>query len=271
MKKTDLLKITFMIPVRFDSMIRLENLMLSINYLYRNFNTNIVVLQASNYDNGFLKKLLVKKARCVFVEDYDNVFYRTKYLNYLTHISDTPYLAIWDADIIIPKNQIIKSLVELENGADVVYPYDGHFYDTTSIIRELYLRHQNVHILERNRQKMFMRYGNKMVGGAIFVNRRSYISSGMENLNFYGWGPEDGERYTRWEKLGYKIVNIDGPLFHLTHERGNDSKFRSIDQMYSTNMELIQLLKSSKDEVLHDINDRKELYERRVLSINVKS
>ena len=71
--------------------------------------------------------------------------------------------------------------------------------------------------------------------------------------------------------FGYKIVNIDGPLFHLTHERGNDSKFRSIDQMYSTNMELIQLLKSSKDEVLHDINDRKELYERRVLSINVKS
>ena len=270
MKKSDLSKITFMIPVRFDSMIRLENLILSVNYICKNFNTNIIVLQASNYDNGVIKKLLVKKARYIFVEDYDNVFYRTKYLNYLTFISDTPYVAIWDADIIIPKNQIIKSLVELENGADIVYPYDGHFYDTTSIIREYYIKHQNVQILERNKLKMFMRYGNKMVGGAIFVNKQSYISSGMENLNFYGWGPEDGERFIRWEKLGYKIVNIDGPLFHLTHERGSDSKFRSIEQMFSTNKELIQLLKSNKNEVLRDINDRQELYKKRVLSISVK-
>lgn len=270
MRKSDLSKITFMIPVRFDSIVRLENLILSVNYICKYFHTNIVVLQASNYDNGFLKKLLAKKARCIFVEDYDNVFYRTKYLNYLATISDTPYVAVWDADIIIPKNQMIKSLIELENGADVVYPYDGHFYDTTSIIRELYIKHQHVKMLERNKQKMFMIYGNKMVGGAIFVNRQSYISSGMENLNFYGWGPEDGERYIRWEKLGYKIVNIDGPLFHLTHERGNDSKFRSIDQMFSTNKELIQLLKSNKEEVLFDINDRKVFNEKILLPINAR-
>ena len=145
-----------MIPVRFDSIVRLENLILSVNYIWKYFHTNIVVLQASNYDNGFLKKLLAKKARCIFVEDYDNVFYRTKYLNYLATISDTPYVAVWDADIIIPKNQMIKSLIELENGADVVYPYDGHFYDTTSIIRELYIKHQHVKMLERNKQKMFI-------------------------------------------------------------------------------------------------------------------
>ena len=62
MRKTDLTKITFMIPVRFDSMIRLENLILSVNYICRNFKTNIIVLQASKYDNRYVKKLLAIKA-----------------------------------------------------------------------------------------------------------------------------------------------------------------------------------------------------------------
>lgn len=258
MKKVDLSKVTFMIPVRFDSIVRLENLLLSVNYLCRHFITNIIVLQAAKYDNGFVKKLLGNKVNYYYIEDYDNVFYRTKYLNFMTLQANTPYVAIWDADVIIPKEQLIKAIKELDNGSDVVYPYDGHFYDTSSIIRELYLKHQNVQILERNRLKMFMRYGNKMIGGAIFVNRQSYIASGMENIDFYGWGPEDGERYYRWEKLGFKIVYIKGHLFHLTHERGNDSKFRSIDQMVSTNAELMKLTKSNIEDVQNDIKKRKE-------------
>ena len=257
MRKTDLTKITFMIPVRFDSMIRLENLILSVNYICRNFKTNIIVLQASKYDNGYVKKLLGNKAVYRFVEDFDNVFYRTKYLNYMTMLSDTPYVSIWDADVIIPKEQLVKAVEELDGGADVVYPYDGHFYDTTTIIRELYLKHPNIRFLERNRQKMYMRYGNKMTGGAIFVNKQAYISSGMENVDFYGWGPEDGERYIRWRKLDYKISIIKGHLFHLTHGRGNDSKFRSTDQMLVTNMELTKLYKSNKAEILNDIEERR--------------
>ena len=247
---------TFMIPVRFDSIIRLENLVLSVNYICRNFNTNIIVLQAAKYDNGYVKKLLGNKVTYRFIEDFDNVFYRTKYLNYMTLMTNTPYISIWDADVVIPKEQLVKAVDELDKGADVVYPYDGHFYDTTSIIRELYLTHPSIKILERNRDKMYMRYGNKMTGGAIFVNRDAYISSGMENVDFYGWGPEDGERYMRWEKLGCKISVIKGHLFHLTHERGNDSKFRSFNQMLATNMELAKLCKSSKEEILDDVKKR---------------
>lgn len=259
MKKDKLKQITFMIPVRLDSIVRLENLLMSVNYLYCHLNTNIIILQASKYDNGLVSKLLARKAECHFIEDYDIVFYRTKYLNYMAHIAQTPYLAIWDADVIIPKNQLIDAVKELEKGTDIVYPYDGHFYDTSSIIRELYLKHQDIRILQRNKIKMFMRYGDQMVGGVILVNRESYISSGMENLNFYGWGPEDGERNLRWKALGLKITRIEGCLFHLTHDRGTNSKFRSEDQRISMNKELYKLSKSNKQEILYDIKSRMDL------------
>ena len=39
----------------------------------------------------------------------------------------------------------------------------------------------------------------------------------MENLNFYGWGPEDWERIERWKALGYRLKNITGNLYHLSH------------------------------------------------------
>ncbi len=242
-----------MIPIRLDSVVRLENLIMSVDYLYKHFDTNILVLQASKYENHIVPKLLGRKAKYCFIEDFDNIFYRTKYLNYMTKISQTPYLAIWDADVIIPKKQIIEAVAELENGSDIVYPYDGHFYDTSALVRELYVKKADIRILERNKEKMFLLYGNKMIGGAIFVNRQSYISSGMENTNFYGWGPEDSERHIRWKYLGYKIAYIKGHLFHLTHQRGSDSKFRSDDQIASTHNEIIKLVRSNKKEVLNDI------------------
>lgn len=245
-----------MIPIRLDSVVRLENLIMSIDFLCKHFNTNILVLQASKYENHIIPKLLGRNIKYYFLEDYDNVFYRTKYLNFMTTISQTPYLAIWDADVIIPQKQVIEAVSELEKGADIVYPYDGHFFDTSSLIRELYIKRPDIRILERNKEKMFLLYGNKMIGGAIFVNRQSYIDSGMENTNFYGWGPEDSERHIRWKYLGYKIKYIKGHLFHLTHQRGSDSKFRSKDQITSTHDEIIKLVRSSKKEILYDIRVR---------------
>jgi len=41
---------------------------------------------------------------------------------------------------------------------------------------------------------------------------------------------EDGERYCRWEKMGYRIKRIDGPLFHLSHPRGINSDMHHPDQ-----------------------------------------
>ena len=91
--KTDLKDVTFMIPVRIDSIIRLENLISVVQYLFRHFDCRIMVLEADAYNNGIIKKLLGPKIKYHFIEDYDSTFYRTKYLN----VSSTKYkcLKIW--------------------------------------------------------------------------------------------------------------------------------------------------------------------------------
>lgn len=56
--KIDLWDVTFNIILRLDSIERLENIIASITFLNRHFNTNVTVWECSYRDNGFLKKLL---------------------------------------------------------------------------------------------------------------------------------------------------------------------------------------------------------------------
>lgn len=248
--KTNLKDVTFLIPVRIDSMVRLENLQMSVSFLLKNFDTNILVLEATNYNNRIVEKMLGKKVEYLFFEDKDTVFYRTKYLNIMTNSSATPYVAIWDADVILPKKQILESVGKLKEGYEIAYPYDGHFYDTSYVLRELYIKKPRINTLLKNKDMMGLIYGTKMRGGALLVNKAAYQAAGMENENFYGWGPEDWERAERWDILGYNVYIADGPLFHLTHSRGINSTFRSMEQLVNTSKELRLTRQSSKEEII---------------------
>jgi hypothetical protein len=222
---TNLKDITFIIPIRLDSIARLENLLLTIDYLTEQFETHILVLEAAPYCNGLISNILKGKIVYKFVEDRDDIFYRTKYLNEMTDEVQTPYLAIWDADVIIENIQIEEAVQKLRAGeADIVFPYDGHFYDVTTYLRIHYLCNRDIAIFKRNETKMNLPYGMDMIGGAIIVNREKYVYAGKENLQFYGWGPEDAERYYRWEVFKYKIYRCKGSLYHLTHPRDVNGK-----------------------------------------------
>ena len=250
MKKINLKEFTFLIPIRIDTIVRLENLRLSVNFLLKHFDTNIMILEASSYNNGLVPKLIAKGIDYIFIEDKDPIFYRTKYLNIMTSKAMTPFIGIWDADVIIPKEQIMDSVCKLRNGYDLVYPFSNLFYDTSDIIRVLYLKTLKIEVLTKNINKMHLTYGNDSVGGAFMVNKQSYIDAGMENERFYGWGPEDGDRYHRMRILGYKIHFSGGNLFHLSHPRGINSMFRSPNQRTKTRKEFISTYNSSRDELI---------------------
>jgi len=255
--KQDLLDITFLIPVRLDSLIRLENLIISVQYIQKYFRTHIFVLEAADYNNGFIEKMIGKEVEYHFVEDRDPVFYRTKYLNRMADMTTTHYIAIWDADVIVPKEQIIDSIMKLrDHNVDMIYPYDGHFYDTSEPIRELYLKDKNIRVLSKNYLKMDLPYGDRMVGGAFMVNRDAYFYSGKENELFYGWSPEDGERFHRWKNLGMKLQHNYGNLYHLSHPRGTNSSFISKSQRQHTLNELLLTKQSTNIEILQQINER---------------
>ncbi len=245
--------LTFLIPFRQDSLERLENICLITEYLLGNFETHIEVLECAPYCNGLLQKVLNQKVKYRFIEESDPVFYRTKHINNLVLGSMTPLISIWDVDVLVSVQQIVKAVELLRSGeAHFVYPYEKKFLDTSFILRKLYFENRSIDFLEQNQRKMKEIFTPNPVGGAYLVNRRAYIDAGIENENFYGWGYEDGERYYRLNNLGYKIERVPGPLFHLTHQRGLNSNFHNRDQIVIKKREILKVRRNSNPDVVLD-------------------
>jgi len=248
--KTDLEDLTFLIPLKVDSVVRIENLLAVIRYLQRYFRTHTAVLEVGGYDNGLLRKLLNREVKYTFIEDKDPVFHRTKYRNMMAKAVKTPFLAVWDVDVLVDKSQIIDAITKLRQGeADMVYPFDGRCYDTSEIIRALYMKKPQIKTLHQNRKRMNLFYGKILRGGAFLANTEQYRLSGMENENFYGWGEEDFERYHRWINMLFKVYNIPGCMYHFTHPRDLNGWFNSERQKDLANSKLIETWKSSCDEL----------------------
>lgn len=250
--KTDLQDLTFLFPLKPDSIIRIENLLATTGYLLRNFNTNISVLEASAYNNGLLGKLLNRRINYSFIEDKDPVFHRTKYRNRMSKEVKTPFLAVWDVDVIVDKQLIMDTIEKLRTGeADVAFPYNGEFYDTSEIIRTLFIRKKQIQILHKNKDCMSLLYKEDHIGGAFIASTEKYRQMGMENEKFYGWGPEDFERFSRWSSLGFKIYRAPGCMYHLSHPRDRNGFYNSQRQMEITISEYNKTKNSSYEELLN--------------------
>lgn len=61
----------------------------------------------------------------------------------------------------------------------------------------------------------------------------AYIEAGGDNEKFTGWGPEDLERFKRWEVRGYRVHRTEGAIFHLHHHRGANSGYFN-QELYRT-------------------------------------
>jgi len=128
--------------------------------------------------------------------------------------------------------------------------------DTSPILRRLYLEDGKMEVLEGNIKKMKAMYAPYPVGGAFLASRQSYIDSGLENENFYGWGLEDGERYYRWMSQGYKVRRVKGALFHLSHGRGMNSGFINSEQRFIKQKEIISLRRQKGIDRLQSMDEQ---------------
>jgi len=237
--KIDLTDLTFLILVRLDSIQRLENTKIVTDSLLKYFNTNIFVLEADSFNNGFLKKNLDRNLMYQFIEDKDPVLHKTKYYNYMADKVHTKYLSIWDTDAVIDKNAICESMEHLRKEADVAYPYDGFFYEVPDIIKRYYFKHQDVRILKRHIGKMKLLYECPLlVGGAVIVKTDKYLQSGGDSEEIYGWGNDDFIRHARFKANNYNIYRTKDKLFHLCHPRGINSHFRNLFSQKISNFEL---------------------------------
>jgi hypothetical protein len=214
-QKIDLKDTTFIIPVKYDHPHREENMLLCIEFLQKYFDTNIIVGEMGSH----FKYLENNVRRVEFDLKY---FHRTKMLNELTCLAETPYVINYDADVFISPVQLFLAIDKLRKGVDFVYPYDGRFARVPRTEINTIYKYKDVGQLKKEyvgtRKQDFL-----SVGGAIAYNKKSFIDAGGENENFISYGAEDLERKYRFETLGYKVERIKGKLFHLDHYISLDS------------------------------------------------
>lgn len=210
-------QITIVIPFRIDSTERARNLSLLLDDL-ANTCINIFLLEADceqryhvNLSNGYVKY--------IFVKDDLPFFYKTRYLNSLVGMCQTPVVALWDTDVIISHYQLYDAVQSIISGiCDLNIPYNGEVRVLSSEQTTVYEHNKCYEFLEKRTNVFKIMNRRPVCGGVVLVNRLIYGRVGGQNESFHGWGPEDAEFIRRFEILGYKVRwESSGPAFHLWH------------------------------------------------------
>ena len=240
--KTDLTQATFIIPVRIESQDRLRNVITSVCYLLKNFDTNIIIKEVDK-TSVFLETAFpqisefcedgIRTVEHIFEQSDAPLFHRQKVLNEMIAASKTEIVVNYDCDVILPLETYKLAYEGILNGTfDVVYPYGQGMYQkqvtATDFIVSEFLDTNDFTYLDRH-----SRSSTSDFGWAQFFRRKVYIEGGMENENFKAYAPEDKERYHRFTTLGYKVGRINDFVYHLEHERGENSWFNNPHMLYN--------------------------------------
>lgn len=162
-------------------------------------------------------------------------FHRTRLLNHgMMHLTDRPFAASWDCDVLVYPGALAEALARLRKGAAAVFPHDGRFIDLRGAQRRTLLEVEGPLVLPAppwpKRQAFFPDWPwNKSgmvclnmasAGGAVMVRRDAFDAAGGYHEGFRAWGFEDTELVARLTILGMAPSHVaDWPLLHLSHER----------------------------------------------------
>ncbi len=239
---------SFLILARIDSTDRLDNIKTIIQYLCSWFKTNILILEAAE-TSQLEQCLFPPEVQYSFIKDDNSQLNRAKYNNQLINMAKTPYIAIYDTDVVFPLQQLLQAVEALRQGSHaIVSPYDGSFANVDPLLKAIFMKSPDPELFETNVNKVNVGM-KRSYGGAILLNREIYVHAGMENENIFAWGPDDVERVKRMEILGYPTKRIPGNLYHLTHERGINSGYCSIEERCTMMEEYLKISSMRKTEM----------------------
>jgi 2-polyprenyl-3-methyl-5-hydroxy-6-metoxy-1,4-benzoquinol methylase len=245
-QKINLRDVTFTIPVLRDSFNREDNVKMCIETLQRDFDTNIILGEQGPRQEFKQYDGIV---RYHYFEGMET-FHRTKMLNDMALMASTNIVANWDADIVIPPLQVYMAVQQLKNReADIVYPYDGRFarVDRKKWFHQ-YMTYMDCGIYGPEQFPGTLPDDAKSVGGALLYTMEKFLQAGMENENMISYGPEDCERYDRFNLLGLRVSRIIGPLFHMDHTLTLHSSNRH--EHYNANYDELNKIRNMSKEQL---------------------
>lgn len=244
----DLNDVSILIPVRIDSEERKTNLETLIRYYRERTNVHFIIWEADASQKLKMKEdaFLIYK----FQEDSDPIFHHTHYRNEMIKQARTPIIAVWDTDVFVSLPQLYQAANCIRRQKVVLsYPFDGVCYSISPEMSRLFRKKPDIRYLEIFRTECRTVFGMLTVGGVFLADRLQYEKAGMENENFYGWGPEDAERLKRITLLELPVCRIQGDLFHLWHPRKLNSGFANKKRNLAGKREFLRICRMDKDEL----------------------
>lgn len=246
--------LTFVIPFRYDSDMRIRNLNVVLDDLSP-LGAKAIVLEADTVPHYVLPDRHYHWVEYHFVEDSSALFYRTYYLNKLYRMVKTSIIGIWDTDILVPHSQIEKSLIVMcREKFRLSSPYDGRCFFMTECQSDSLSGVPSDEVAEDIQHNCFLPLGRPSVGGALLVDKDVYLASGGENEKFKGWGAEDTERIHRMDIMGYPLHRVEGCAYHLYHPRGMNSTFWDKEAQVTQQEEFFKICSMYPSELAHYIH-----------------
>lgn len=242
--KADLSDVTFLMILRIDSRDHIENANTVIRFLTRHFHTTIKILEADSTKQYFPDQQ-PEGVHYEFVEDNDKILHRNRWINRLIKTVSTPYFALWNADVIAPKEQVIEAINILRSGEVIIsLPHDGRFYYCDSMISDLFRSTMCIDFLQKHIPVFELIDGFNSLRGAYFANKIKYLATGIENENIFSLEVEDAERIKRMEVNGLSIFHSNGPMFNLWHSQKSFNKFESIENELNNRKEFLKTVQN---------------------------
>lgn len=245
----DLTKTTFIIPLRIESVDRMRNITTTLVYLLRNFDTQIIIKE-HDVESIFLKSVVpmldealppekMEKIHHIFEESDDKVFHRTRLINDMLMLVETPVVCNYDCDVLLPMNNYILAQNAILTGwvppndpeatpepVKCVYPYGcGEYQYQLRVTDEDCTRFINSNFNFNAFEKNATLYDAKF-GFVQFFDTEEYLRLGGENEGFVAYGYEDDERYTRFNMCS-QVLRLNDLIYHMEHRRTPNSWFNN--------------------------------------------
>lgn len=216
--RSNLTDLTIFVPVQLDNIERLENVLEVSRYISSNFEADIQIIEYGYCNSGLLRLLLNEEVHYSFHEYYEPVLCRYRLLDQFLQTTKNRFVAVWDADVIVPIPQFEKGLKALKKGeADFVIPYQEPMVDSILNLKNLQRQINSADSVNLGSGIGKIQYKEGFLSAIVIVDRENCLKSGFKRENFCRWCTTDYRRHFPGRNMNIRMESVSGAMFRLEH------------------------------------------------------
>ena len=236
--------LTTIVPYRADgSGARRRNLKIVIKWLISDGLTVVLVEHSTAPDPDLELPASVKR---IHIQADAQPFNKALTCNVGFVATDTPMIAIVDADTLVPTQSLMHSIQAVRDGLDAVRPF-GRLVEldegsTNAISDGAPLPASQAGVRDDARQGEYI----PLCGGIVIIRSSAYECVGGMDETFHGWGGEDDALSLALARKGMRCGILEHEAaFHLAHPRSVESRYGHAN--YAMNLERARWWRDASD------------------------